>query len=302
MVCVSSMISSVPCASHAARRPSWKPGLGQDDADVGQRRLGQHAGDLPVGEQALDGPEVVELAHPRGQRRVDGGADVARARPRPAAVERDEGLVDGPVVAVAEDEHVRALRERAAEPQRPAVGVGRGQREAPPRHAEAPARAPRRPTRRPRWAASASRRPARRGAAAPRRPSPAASARPWPRCRPARSRRRRCRRRPRSSRRGRRRRRPGARRPTWPSRSSARRRRASRGRARTARASAGARGRSARARPAWTAARRSASIWVTGATLTSSPTASRRASLEIGVPEGVAALEGAHRARRAGRW
>ena len=29
-------------------------GLGQDDADVGQRRLGQHAGDLLVGEQALD--------------------------------------------------------------------------------------------------------------------------------------------------------------------------------------------------------------------------------------------------------
>ena len=29
MVCVSSMMSSVPVPSHAARRPSWKPGSGR---------------------------------------------------------------------------------------------------------------------------------------------------------------------------------------------------------------------------------------------------------------------------------
>ena len=44
-------------------------------------------------------------------RRVDGGADVARRASAAApAVERDERLVDRAVVAVAEDEDVRALR------------------------------------------------------------------------------------------------------------------------------------------------------------------------------------------------
>ena len=249
MVCVSSMMSSVPVRVARRAQAVVEAGLGQDDADVGQGGLGQHAGDLAVVEQALDGAEVVELADPRGLGGVHGGADVALPRPRPRAVERDEGLVDGPVVAVVEDEHVGALRHLAAQPQRPAVGVGRGQREAPPRHAEAPRELladPRCVLGGEHQGRAALLRP---GAAARRRRSPAASARPWPRCRPARSRRRRCRRRPRSSRRGRRRRRPGARRPTSPSTSSARRRRARPGRARTARASAGARGRSARARP-----------------------------------------------------
>jgi hypothetical protein len=121
-------------------QPVVEARLGQDDADVGQRRLGEHAGDLLVDQQALNGVEVVELAHARGERRVDGGSHVAGARARAyAAVERDERLVDGAVVAVAEDEHVRPPRHRPAQAQCPAVGVGGGQREAPQRHAEAAA-------------------------------------------------------------------------------------------------------------------------------------------------------------------
>jgi hypothetical protein len=114
--------------------------LRQHDPDVRQRRLGQHTRDLLVGEQPLQRVEVVELAHPRRDGRVDRGADVARPRARPRArVERDERLVDRAVVAVAEHEHVRPAGQLAAQAQRPPVGVGRGQREAPQRHAEAPA-------------------------------------------------------------------------------------------------------------------------------------------------------------------
>ena len=40
--------------------------LGKDDSDVGERRLDQDAGDVAVGELALERAEVVDLDHPRG--------------------------------------------------------------------------------------------------------------------------------------------------------------------------------------------------------------------------------------------
>ena len=138
IVCVSSMISSVPVRSHAARSASWKPGSGRTMPMLVSAGSASTQATCPSASRRSTALDVVELAHPRGQGGIDRGPDVALPRARPAAVERDEGLVDGPVVAVAEDEHVRALRDRAAEPQRPAVGVGRGQREAPLRHPEAP--------------------------------------------------------------------------------------------------------------------------------------------------------------------
>jgi hypothetical protein len=86
-------------AGAVARRPQAmvEAGLGPHDADVRQRRLGEHARDPLVGEEPLDRLEVVELAHERRRRRVDRRPHVpgARARPR-ARIERHERLVDEP--------------------------------------------------------------------------------------------------------------------------------------------------------------------------------------------------------------
>ena len=65
-----------------------EPGLGEDDPDVRERRLGEHGCYVAVGELALDRVGVVELDDPRRHRRIDGWADVARlATARPSAVE-----------------------------------------------------------------------------------------------------------------------------------------------------------------------------------------------------------------------
>ena len=63
-VCVSSLISSVAVAPGELAHPFEVAGLGQHDADVGERRLHQHRRDVAVGELALERLEIVELRHP----------------------------------------------------------------------------------------------------------------------------------------------------------------------------------------------------------------------------------------------
>jgi hypothetical protein len=81
------------------------------------------------------------------------GAPTLPSRARPAVrADDDERLVDRAVVAVAVDQDLGAAGDRAQQPDRPAVGVGRGQREAPagrPKRRVSSAPTPRRP----RWAA-----------------------------------------------------------------------------------------------------------------------------------------------------
>jgi hypothetical protein len=112
--------------------------LRQDDADVGERRLGQHAGDVAALQLGLEGLGIVELDDRGGLGGIDRGADQAFAGTRPAVLQHDEGLVDRAVVAPREHEHAGAARELAAEAQREPVGVGRRERELPLRQAEAP--------------------------------------------------------------------------------------------------------------------------------------------------------------------
>ena len=56
-------------------------GVGQDDADVGQGGLGQHAGDVARLERALQRGDIVELDDLRGDRRVDRRPEVAAPGP-----------------------------------------------------------------------------------------------------------------------------------------------------------------------------------------------------------------------------
>ena len=68
-----------------------------------------------------------------------GRADVAgRETPLAVGADHDQRLVDAAVVAVAVDQDLRPAGQRAHQPDRPAVGVGGGQREAPPGQAEPP--------------------------------------------------------------------------------------------------------------------------------------------------------------------
>jgi hypothetical protein len=52
-------------------------GLGQHDADVGQRGLHQHRGDIAVRQFPFQARGIVELRHPGGLARVHRRADVA---------------------------------------------------------------------------------------------------------------------------------------------------------------------------------------------------------------------------------
>jgi len=109
-------------------------GLGQDDAHVRHRRLRQHARHVAFRQRALERVDVVELDRPRGDRRVDCRADVPLAAARaPVSIRDRERLVDGAVVAVRVDEHLRPARYLARDPQRGAVGVGGCEREEPAR-------------------------------------------------------------------------------------------------------------------------------------------------------------------------
>ena len=80
MVCVSSMTSRVPVSRVMRRNSLVVARVGQDDADVGQGRFGQHAGHVAGREGGLERLEVVELHDLGRESRVDLGADVGCRR------------------------------------------------------------------------------------------------------------------------------------------------------------------------------------------------------------------------------
>ena len=117
-------------------QPVVKPGLRQHDADVRQRRLGQHASDVTVLEFPLESHEVVPLDDAGRLRQWNRRANVPLSRDDRAPVEAGESLVDGAVVAPVEDEDLRPAGQLAGEPDRESIGVRRRQRELPARKSE----------------------------------------------------------------------------------------------------------------------------------------------------------------------
>ncbi len=136
-VCVSSTISRALRTARQVAQCLVEARLGMDDPDVRQDRLGEDAGDVAVRQLTLERVDIVPLDDPRrlvqGHRR----AEIAVPLDDPAVLKRGECLVDRAVVAPVEDEHLRAARDQAGEPDREPVGVGRGQRELPPGKSEA---------------------------------------------------------------------------------------------------------------------------------------------------------------------
>ncbi len=77
MVCVSSITSKRAVGASEAAQFVVEAGVGHDDPDVGQRRLGQHAGDLASGECGIERGEVVERNDDSGGARIERRAEVA---------------------------------------------------------------------------------------------------------------------------------------------------------------------------------------------------------------------------------
>ncbi len=120
-------------------QPAHEAVLGQDDADVRQRRLGEHRGDVAVAQLLLDARQVVPRRRARREVERHRRSDVAGpAHGRAVRTGQGEGLVDAAVVAVPEDEDLAAAGDEAGKAHRPPVGVGGGEGEAPARHREAP--------------------------------------------------------------------------------------------------------------------------------------------------------------------
>ncbi len=106
-------------------------GIGQHDADIRQRRLGQHAGDVFVLERSLKRAEIVEFHHRRRHGRIDGRPDISPACFGYAVLQRDEAFVHRAVIAPVENENLRAPGDVPRETNRKPVRVGGGQRELP---------------------------------------------------------------------------------------------------------------------------------------------------------------------------
>ena len=101
----------------------------QDDADVGERRLGDDRGDLAAVEHPLQRVEVVEGDEPRVRRGTCVEAEqVGRAV---VLVARDERVVEMAVVVALEHCEQRSARAMAGEPDRLGVRAGRRERELP---------------------------------------------------------------------------------------------------------------------------------------------------------------------------
>ena len=137
-----------------AQRPV-EAGLRVHDADVRERGLREHAGDVAVPELPPERLDVVPLDHPGRLIERDRRPEVRLALHDPTVAERGEGLVDGAVVAPVEDEHLRPAGHVAREPDREAVRVRGGERELPALEAEAARPAPPPPRAPPRSEASA---------------------------------------------------------------------------------------------------------------------------------------------------
>ena len=105
--------------------------LGEHDADVGQRRLHQQAGDVALGQPPVERVEVVERDHRRRRRDVDLRTERARPGDDPVAVEHGERLVDRAVVAPVHHRDPRPAGEVAGEAQHEPVGVGGRHRQLP---------------------------------------------------------------------------------------------------------------------------------------------------------------------------
>ncbi len=107
-------------------------------AAVGERRLGKHTGDVTMGKRVVELIEIVEIDHPGGRLRRLDDAHAAVPPDHPSIDQVDGGLSQAAVVAAVEHQDLWPPRDLAREPAGKAVGIGRGEREAPVLQPETP--------------------------------------------------------------------------------------------------------------------------------------------------------------------
>src|SRR5579859_7791330 len=112
-------------------------GFGEDDADVGHGGFGEDASDVVMLEGVFEGLQIVKFDDAGGFCGIYRRTDIAAAGADYTVVERDEGFVDGAVIAVMEDQDFGALRDFACDADGETVGISGGERELPVRKAEA---------------------------------------------------------------------------------------------------------------------------------------------------------------------
>ena len=114
-------------------------GLGQDDADVRERGLDEHGGDVAVLERSGEAVDVVEVHDPGRLGDIDRCPDQALPRTNTTVrVEDRERLIDRAVVALVVDDDLAAAADVAGQADREAVRIRGRQRELPGRQAEPP--------------------------------------------------------------------------------------------------------------------------------------------------------------------
>ncbi len=104
------MISSVPWRRVSLAQRVVEARLRQDDPDVRQCRLGEHACDVAVGELTLERLDVVPLDDTRRLIERNRRAEVPLTLDHCAVAEGRERLVDRAVVAPVEHQHLRVAR------------------------------------------------------------------------------------------------------------------------------------------------------------------------------------------------
>ena len=101
--------------------------LRQHDADVGERWLHEHTGNIATRERLLERIDVVELNHPGGERRIYLRTKRARASDNSARfIKHSKRFVDCAVVAPVHDDDLAAPGEMPSEPQHKPIRVGCG--------------------------------------------------------------------------------------------------------------------------------------------------------------------------------
>src|SRR5205807_2370505 len=89
-------------------------GSRENDADAGQRRLSQHAGDVAVSERLFARRHISEFNDARGHGRIDRRADVAAPRSGGSvAMKGEEDFIHRAVITPVEDQDFRAARNLA---------------------------------------------------------------------------------------------------------------------------------------------------------------------------------------------
>ena len=111
--------------------------LGQDHADIGHRRFGQHAGHIAFGQRRFERSQIVEFDHHGVLAQIVNLPDQATPQFRHAITQIDKHIIDRAVIAAVEHQHLVAPGDPPAPADHRTVGLAGARRDLPERQFEA---------------------------------------------------------------------------------------------------------------------------------------------------------------------